>query len=337
MKKHLLRISIAVAGITGMIAQPTLTQAFAYTPGHITSGYGVDSVGVLPGNSGANQTWNFTGIQVGSFTSNTVLNPASTPYFSDFPTATAAFSMGNGKYQYYKVNSTSTQLLGQKDANQAQVYQNTQTVINYPFTYNTNNTDVMLCNYSAGLMVYRTGSSSTTGDAYGTLQLPSSTFNNVLRVHYVYEYKDSMDFGGVSQVTYFKVNEYHWFNSTDVDPLFSILYVSTGVPGNMTDIKLVSVSSSAVGIETPQNSLQFGLFPNPASTEANLQFDSKSESQVKYEIFNLAGQKVKQGDFGSLSAGNKTEKLNVADLSSGIYFLTLDIGGVLSKQKLIIE
>lgn len=340
MKKPLLSFLLLCAGITGLIAQPSLTQAFAYVPGDVVTSVSIDTVGVQPGNGGANQTWNFAGIQLGTTSSSTCLAPSATPYASSFPTATVAFLAGsNNKHQYWKVNSTSAILLGQQETSQAQIYQDPQTLITYPFTYNSNITDNVTCNYMAnGFMVYRSGTSQTVADGYGTLVMPGGTFTNVLRVHLTYQYKDSVDYGGgFSNVGYTDVNEYHFFNAANKTALLSINYVSIGVPGSMYGAKLVAALATAVGVDELSNGINFNLYPNPTINNSTINFELESGATVKYELMTYTGQQVKQVNFGELPAGSQTQTIDVSGLSSGIYFLTLDVDGKISQRKLIIE
>ena len=103
-------------------------------------------------------------------------------------------------------------------------------------------------------------------------------------------------------------------------------------PGNCSD--------RDIGIVCP--TLAFGkiaeqlinLYPNPVNNELTLQFASKMEKSFSYSISNFLGKIIFQKDLGPVS-GVITEKINVNELSSGVYIFQLKSVDTSSIAKLI--
>lgn len=77
--------------------------------------------------------------------------------------------------------------------------------------------------------------------------------------------------------------------------------------------------------EADSHSIQ--IYPNPASNELNIKFADNKEYAV--EIFDMTGRKVI-----STKAGNSS-KINVANLSSGVYVIRIDHNGKVETMKFI--
>jgi hypothetical protein len=68
-------------------------------------------------------------------------------------------------------------------------------------------------------------------------------------------------------------------------------------------------------------------FPNPATAVAEISYVLEVPSFVTVEVFDALGQKVATLQNGSLPSGFHTTNLNTANLSSGMYYYTLTVGG----------
>jgi len=78
------------------------------------------------------------------------------------------------------------------------------------------------------------------------------------------------------------------------------------------------------------------LFPNPANYELNVTFNSDNNETAVINIYDLTGRMVFTKNFQS-AQGRNTYTLNTSDLSRGVYILTLENGGKMLNQKLVIE
>lgn len=82
------------------------------------------------------------------------------------------------------------------------------------------------------------------------------------------------------------------------------------------------------------------LYPNPASSFVNLQYELKQPENLKIEIFNLKGQLVYAGTETS-KAGIQNHRWNLCDeqgkrIANGIYFCRLTAGSAVRSAKLVV-
>ena len=175
--KKIFTLLFATAALS-VFAQPTINSSVFPVAGQTITQTLLDTTGLLPGNSGANQSWNFAAaVPNGGTTTQNYVNAAGTPYASFYPTATVALDASNGSgssYGYYQTTSNSTQLLGfyMTDCNNHYNfnYADPQTVLTYPFTYNSPFTDLFarvltVTVTGVTLEMHQFGSVSGIGDA----------------------------------------------------------------------------------------------------------------------------------------------------------------------------
>lgn len=92
---------------------------------------------------------------------------------------------------------------------------------------------------------------------------------------------------------------------------------------------------SAPSLETPNFKLNY-IAPMPIHDRAVLDFTAKMSGQVAVQVFGVNGQSVHTQDFRAAIGDNKIE-MNIAHLSSGIYFLQLSTTEGLIVSKLVKE
>ena len=66
------------------------------------------------------------------------------------------------------------------------------------------------------------------------------------------------------------------------------------------------------------------VFPNPASSNIQVQLDLEKEEDVQLSIINAAGQSIRSFQFGTLAKGFQSLDIDVSDLNTGLYLLKLD-------------
>lgn len=84
------------------------------------------------------------------------------------------------------------------------------------------------------------------------------------------------------------------------------------------------------------NSNSFAIYPNPANSFANLEFNLDQSSIVGYSIYDITGSLIIESIADKMNAGNHNIKINTNDLNEGIYFIQLDIDGITSSKKMTI-
>ena len=75
----------------------------------------------------------------------------------------------------------------------------------------------------------------------------------------------------------------------------------------------------------------FTLFPNPASTQAALNFTLAKSGNVTIEIYDLLGRRMKQVLLREIAAGEHSETLDLYGLSDGTYLCKMITGEDISS------
>ncbi|MCB0659225.1 MAG: T9SS type A sorting domain-containing protein [Saprospiraceae bacterium] len=94
---------------------------------------------------------------------------------------------------------------------------------------------------------------------------------------------------------------------------------------------LQTVSRNDINIER----LQFGLFPNPTSTNVQVHFNLKHAGQVNINILDLTGRFVRTITNGVLAPGNHDVLADLSGLQPGLYLVQLRENGMNATRKLI--
>lgn len=276
-------------------AQPTLSAADI--PANFTSVlYNTTSGNFLVGNSGPNQTWNYSNIwlpPIGLFNAVPVSNGTFT---TTFPQANICYNFDpdapNQNYYYYlKSSATGIEQLGFV-SNEAIIKNfniNPKKIIQFPYTFNTVFTDTyQSTSESAPTSV------TVTYDAYGTLILPFGTFQNVIR----------------QKIVENGITNYKWINT---NPFYYIL--ETYFESNTISI---TKNTTVLNVTENNKSAHFLLTPNPV-------FAKLSISKVDYElndlviiVYNNLGQIVKKQIVNSIDYQTPIE-IDFEDLTSGLY------------------
>jgi len=115
------------------------------------------------------------------------------------------------------------------------------------------------------------------------------------------------------------------------------LSIYDGVAGNTGILQawgLVLIYNSASGIEEGAVSLQFELYPNPATGEFRVFSSEFRVSRATLELFSVDGKKLFEKQ---IPAGNEEITVDVRSLHSGIYFCRITVGNKSVTKKLVIE
>ena len=112
MKIKLLTIALAFIGLNAL-GQITVTEADIIDVGDIfyQAHDTLPDASISAGNAGANQTWNFSSLQVHEYDTTEILNPSVTPFASSHPTANLCIE-DDGGYVYIKKDTNGAFILG---------------------------------------------------------------------------------------------------------------------------------------------------------------------------------------------------------------------------------
>lgn len=248
--------------------------------------------GFNPGPAGANQTWNFSGLDITLAGTDTTIPVAGSPYAAQFPTANYLYKfegMGGTRYYYHNLTSAKYEILSMAyDGTIGENYSPDPLIwVTFPYTFNTVFTDT----YQSTDDEIATSFTSTY-DAYGTLVLPTGTFTNVIRQKTV---KNGL-------------TNYVWYN---VSPFFPLL--QTVLEENALGI-VKDTSILGVGDDEKSN---FTIWPNPTQGQISLRYEGDIQNAT-VSLYDVTGKKVLEKD-AALASGEF--QLNLQDHSAGLYFL----------------
>ena len=315
---------------TGLFAQPVINSSFNPKTGDVFRFHPVNTK-ITEGSSGANVTWDFSTIHIiWNAMGGKYMNPSATPYVNDFPGADVVYEsfFAPGTYHYYYATSTALEKIGEASFQVTAVYNSPQTIITYPFTYNSKTTDNYSCNTTIGsLDLDIIGLWEAEGDAYGTLILPSGTYNNVLRIRITNEFtKDYNDPGQAVEGT--EGVEFWYVSSTSNKPLLKIIREHYTRDGNPYDSLAISMVSEEVsGISHPDRAItNLRLFPNPATDVLHVGFEMENSAEVAMAMVTVDGRTIKEYGREAMSPGSYLKELSLDGLASGIYLLRVDAG-----------
>lgn len=327
----------ALASVT-MLAQPTIT-ATGCNPvvGDMFTTKTVNYVS--PGSAGANQTWNLSAMTGTTTTSYTAVTVASTPYASTFSSASIAYKSSTaGAYGFYNTSSSLFSVKGlvvpQGTTTVVFNYSNPEDYMHYPLNYNSSYVDAFQATFtSAGYNYVRRGVDSVKYDGYGTLTLPSGSYNNVMRVHFVESYQDSTFFPGFGPyiITYHN-DMYMWYQNGNHYSLASVFNLTSSLSSPTTGGNYLT--NIAVGVEEENARLNScKLFPNPAANSVSVSVDLSESQKVEIKLFNTLGAQVNSAVSAEGIAGANDFKLDVSTLPEGVYFAQIHLDGNLSTTR----
>lgn len=121
---------------------------------------------------------------------------------------------------------------------------------------------------------------------------------------------------------------------------FKLMFELVNGDGNNVFLDNISIGGMPVGIDKiskpKQNS--FSAFPNPVEDKlfVNVSIQNSTQSAEIY-ISDILGKKVKTVYSGSTEVNDYNFKVNVSDLSPGVYFITFDTNNERKTQKLIVK
>jgi hypothetical protein len=201
--KNATLVALLALGVTSTVsAQSTITQANIPVIGDEVP-IAICEGMVMPGNAGADQIWDMSTLVEKEQRSFTYVAPASTPWGDDFPAATICGVSWDNSYSFYEVTSSALSVVGQTivptpgDTTRIE-FDNLEQIIAIPYTYQTKFLDEFDGTfYTQGFEVDFEGSLDFEADGYGTLILPTGTYENVVRYHFFREQTN----GGLSTQT----------------------------------------------------------------------------------------------------------------------------------------
>jgi len=114
------------------------------------------------------------------------------------------------------------------------------------------------------------------------------------------------------------------------------VYIGTHGRGIFESDQLVGISNNKpekAGAKEGKNKLV--MYPNPAVNQVNIEFNSTLGGMVNVQVFNLAGQVVKEVQPTNIQDGKNTTRVNIEELDRGTYIIRTIVNGTATTGKFI--
>ena len=340
--KNLFFLATALSVSASAIAQPTLNKSnFAPVIGDSTQYYMISGYSGNEGPSGANQNWDFSNVGNGAERNFNYISCAASPDCANNPGTTVVMKGSDGSYIYYIVDNNKMAIKGIGNEAQGQSaifhYSDPEDVMHFPFTFNNTYSDNTACSasLSSGVEISRSGTTTVTADAYGTLKTPKGTFQNTLRIYMHQVYEDIMTVSGSSQVLNYDTKIYSWYQPGIHDILLTISTVSVngGAPLMTLQYSNAPQTTSISDLENSKKNLE--IFPNPATQYTNIKLTKPNDAIQNIKVVNVLGQEVAEYSAKTLKQkSNGVYSMDLNAVSSGIYWLQVQTKQGNFSQKL---
>lgn len=358
MKTKLFTIVLAFISVNAL-AQITVTDSDIISVGDIFY-QAVDSMpsnSITVGNSGANQTWDFSSLQDMEVDIIEVISPAGTPYENIHPDANICVEM-DGDLLYLDKTSSGVEMVGFVDLPVNVL------MIPLPLTYNLiyqdgPNTimDSVLVNIGLfdnslapvislnplhdqidSLKINATITSNFNVDAWGNVTIPLGSYDALrLKVEEatttqfsVYCSAGGLAGGWFSAETFFPIeteiaNRYQWWSN---NPMFNFMLAELEVDslGDVEFVTFLTENQTTAVNDLLSNSVS--VFPNPTSDKIIVNTDLNN---CNYELVDVKGSVITSDNF------NYNTEIDLSKNAKGIYFLNLKSQNEIITKKIIIE
>lgn len=311
-----------LASAITLVAQPTITfETNAPVPGtQYTINYGDV---IAPGNSGAMQTWDLSGLTSDSTEVVHLVAPSSTPNGDQFPNSTIA-EISNDVTTYYLATSDGLYFTGSDDGTSLIVNSTVPKYIEFPCTMGSswNEPHEAVFDYD-GENVFRSGIISCEADGYGTLIMPWGTVPNVLRIHMLNEMQDSLSLFTLQ----YSYDSYLYLVAGQSWPIAELVSATIDFGFGSPEVVEFSrwASANSTGIDPPSlTNSDLSVYPNPTSDLLNIVVTKDMGANSSVMVLDATGRSVHQEKLVVFSGS--TAQVDLRHLVPGIYTLMI-LGG----------
>ena len=319
---------------------------------------GAPASSIYLGNSGPNQTWDFSTLQVQDFDTVEFIDPTGTPFGADHPTANLCIE-DNGEYIYIDKNVQGISIVGFDN------YPYPQLISPLPLTYglstilgsvvimdsvveNSFLPDSIAVFITLGqaqqidsIKILIESSTEFNVDAHGDVIIPMGTFDalrlktdDVTTTDYFVYCSDTI-FGNGSwypmpaaifspevEIT----SSYSWWTN---DPLLKFVLVQIEVDSVGGIVAVDFMHSPSPSLVNDLSTNDFNIYPIPATN--NLTIEAQNNEVTSLELMDVTGKLILEREF------TQSTSLDVSQISDGIYFLNLKTDEVELTKQIIID
>jgi hypothetical protein len=97
-----------------------------------------------------------------------------------------------------------------------------------------------------------------------------------------------------------------------------------------------NINNSTTGTIEIKPQMEYSIFPNPASNFINLKYHLKEEASIIVSVIDTRGKKVISRNQSKQNAGDYLNEINVEELNSGTYFLSIQINGKTFNNQFVV-
>lgn len=318
-----------------VFAQPIITQSNIPQIGDNVT-IAICSDPINEGSSGVNQTWDYSGLTESEEQSFMYVDPSITPKADSFPDANLCGISWDGSYSYYKVGSSALEAVGYvtpvPPTDTAMiVFDDYEQIVQLPYTYN----DDFIDDFDGTSYVPGFGGLAFDGDidfeadGYGTLILPTGTYNNVVRYHFFREQTNYVS--GFPSNTQTK-EQWAWVSA---DYRFWLLLMEENFDGFATS-ELIWYDKTPLSVVTGVNTQEvydLSVYPNPVMNGGHINFTWDQDEDATVSIYSMEGKLIFERK-NSLTSGMNL--LDISTLTSGTYLLKIYSATKVYNQKISI-
>jgi hypothetical protein len=341
----LLGVALSALLSGAAIAQITVTQANMPAVGTQFVSFSTENEQTFnPGSGGANQSWDISPFDYsGGFTS-TFVNPSTTPFTDEFPSATHAVE-GEGSWSYMRAAANGLFNLGygfvDEDTTFSEVYDDDYLLIEFPCTMNTSWTSVLrtTTELMPGFVITSIDSALNTIDGWGNLTVPSpvtETFAVLRDQTHSYTW---ILFNGEPQGDVDEYWGYTWIGGNGING-GSFDAAEPGTGPDFTSGYLSFTSSGFEDADPVRGPLaeSFKLsqnYPNPFNPTTSLPIQLDKPTTIQLTIYNEVGQVVYDHSL-DLTAGQHSLPIDGSAWSSGSYFAKVKAGNEIQSARMVL-
>lgn len=351
-----LQFLFAIFPCFGMLhAQPSITLE-DMTPAlgtSVTTSFGIY---MSPGDEGADQTWNLGGMFSQNSSQSIYMLPDGLPGSGLFPNAThvAHSSSGADTYSYQTFENNLIEEQGYISSSQntsLEIYFSDPRIqVQFPLNFGDTYSDTFA---SEAVNTYTIGQEPTTNiiseegsfiaevDGYGTLIIPTGTYENVLRVRYDVELEfnvvsDSVEVSSGERV----IEEYRYYKAGYPLQLATLKVQTTYMMGEQVD-QVASgnyLSESSVGLVESQDVMQnIALFPIPARSHLSAAMEVEQPTEAYFSLMGADGREIHTWPVRKLIAGSQQVELALPQVTTGMYLLQIRAAENVFTKPVMIE
>jgi len=315
------------------------------------------------GNTGTNQTWDFSSLQPSYTEVFDIISPIGTPFYSSYPLSNICVDI-DGDFLYFNKSNTGILALGQGDS----VFQQPTMFMPLPLNYGDSHIDgpvtimdSLIGGPTVNLLLVSQGLSATllsmgaaqvadsinilvnmtntfNVDAYGSVIMPNGTFNS-LRVQtsistlsdvLVYCTDTLTGAGSGWYSTPFSTTTYeygYYFMSDDPSVRFALVEISTD---SALNIEAVSYLSEPPLSSNYDINSEINVYPVPTTYDLFIE-STGSKILDKVELFDLGGRLILSSNSGSKI------KLDISEVKKSIYILKVYSEGSFIQKKIVVQ